>query len=246
MSYDAPYYGSSSRRSGAGGKYDDYDGPNRDRARPRRQASNDRARGTHHDYRVDERTYRRDSYEEPVRPSSYRGSAGGGGGDRREPYYSRRADLYDSDRPSSQDYSLDRRGGDYRPRPIDSQRPKPSKVLGVFGLSTYTTERDLYDIFSSFGHVKEIKMIYDNLTGKSRGFAFVYYESTEDATHAKVRGDQGMEIDGRLVRVDYSLTQAPHPPTPGVYMGKSRRLILYWPPLMHCGCLQPIGLKKLL
>lgn len=192
-----------------------------------RQSSSDHTRGTHHGYRVDERavderTYRRDSFEEPVRPSSYRGGAGGGG-DRRDPYYSRRAEIYDSERPASHDYPPDRRGGDNRPRPVDSQRPKPSKVLGVFGLSTYTTERDLYDIFSSFGHVKEIKMIYDNLTGKSRGFAFVYYDSTEDATHAKARGDQGMEIDGRLVRVDYSLTQAPHPPTPGVYMGKSKR-----------------------
>ncbi|VDN24550.1 unnamed protein product [Dibothriocephalus latus] len=222
MSYDDQYYGSSSRRGGASGKYDDYDGPPRDRARPHRQTSGDLPRSSHQGYRVDERAYRRDSLEEPVRPSSYRGGASGSG-DRRDPYYSRRAEDYDSERPASRDYVPQRRGGDYRPRPADSQRPKPSKVLGVFGLSTYTSERDLFDIFSEFGHVKEIKMIYDNLTGKSRGFAFVYYDSTEDATQAKARGDQGMEIDGRLVRVDYSITQAPHPPTPGVYMGKSKR-----------------------
>ena len=30
----------------------------------------------------------------------------------------------------------------------------------------------------------------------------------------------GMEIDGRKIRVDYSITKRAHTPTPGVYMGK--------------------------
>ena len=29
-----------------------------------------------------------------------------------------------------------------------------------------------------------------------------------------------MELDGRRIRVDYSITKRPHTPTPGVYMGK--------------------------
>ena len=29
-----------------------------------------------------------------------------------------------------------------------------------------------------------------------------------------------MEIDGRKIRVDYSITKRAHTPTPGVYMGK--------------------------
>ena len=33
-------------------------------------------------------------------------------------------------------------------------------------------------------------------------------------------GTSGMELDGRRLRVDYSITQRAHTPTPGVYMGK--------------------------
>lgn len=30
----------------------------------------------------------------------------------------------------------------------------------------------------------------------------------------------GLELDGRKIRVDYSITKRAHTPTPGVYMGK--------------------------
>jgi transformer-2 protein len=30
----------------------------------------------------------------------------------------------------------------------------------------------------------------------------------------------GIEVDGRKIRVDYSITKRPHTPTPGIYMGK--------------------------
>ena len=56
-------------------------------------------------------------------------------------------------------------------------------------------------------------------TGRSRGFAFVYFESLEDAKVAKEQCT-GLEIDGRRIRVDYSITQRPHTPTPGIYMGR--------------------------
>ncbi len=56
-------------------------------------------------------------------------------------------------------------------------------------------------------------------TGRSRGFAFIYFESQEDAKVAKdAMNDQ--EIDGRRIRVDFSITKRAHTPTPGVYMGR--------------------------
>ena len=59
----------------------------------------------------------------------------------------------------------------------------------------------------------------DGKTGRSRGFAFIYFESVEDAKVAKeAMSDQ--EIDGRRVRVDFSITKRAHTPTPGVYMGQ--------------------------
>jgi len=36
---------------------------------------------------------------------------------------------------------------------------------------------------------------------------------------AKERAN-GMELDGRRIRVDFSITKRPHTPTPGIYMGR--------------------------
>uniref|UniRef100_A0A8C4WV59 Transformer-2 protein homolog beta n=1 Tax=Eptatretus burgeri TaxID=7764 RepID=A0A8C4WV59_EPTBU len=97
--------------------------------------------------------------------------------------------------------------------------PNPSGCLGVFGLSLYTSERDLRDVFSRYGPISEVKVVFDQQTGRSRGFAFVYFETDTDAKEAKDRAN-GMELDGRNIRVDFSITKRPHTPTPGVYMGR--------------------------
>lgn len=93
-------------------------------------------------------------------------------------------------------------GGSRRPPPtneIHRENPIPSSVLGVFGLSQYTTERDLKgidyffhtliisnpsftDIFQKFGRIKDIQVVIDKKTNKSRGFGFVYFEDVESAT----------------------------------------------------------------
>ncbi|KAK9718431.1 RNA recognition motif [Popillia japonica] len=105
--------------------------------------------------------------------------------------------------------------------------PKPSRCLGVFGLSVYTTEDELYHIFSKYGPVERVQVVIDAKTGRSRGFSFVYFENTEDAKAAK---DQctGMKINGKSIRVDYSITERAHTPTPGIYMGKPTYTIDKW------------------
>merc|ERR1712226_532912 len=113
--------------------------------------------------------------------------------------------------------------------PVSSRRrhvgsrdaPESSNCLGVFGLSLYTTERELEKEFSKFGPLEKVTVVLDGKppTGRSRGFAFIYFESQEDAKAAKeAMSDQ--EIDGRRVRVDFSITKRAHTPTPGVYMGR--------------------------
>lgn len=92
-------------------------------------------------------------------------------------------------------------------------------VLAVFNLSIYTTEAELYDIFTKFGPLKKATVVIDAKTGRSRGFGFVYFESTEDAKVAHIQAN-GIEIGDRRIRVDYSATEKPHDPTPGVYYGK--------------------------
>lgn len=89
----------------------------------------------------------------------------------------------------------------------------------MFGLSLYTTDRELREVFSRYGPLAGINVVYDQRTGRSRGFAFVYFENVEDSKEAKERAN-GMELDGRRIRVDYSITKRPHTPTPGIYMGR--------------------------
>ena len=114
--------------------------------------------------------------------------------------------------------------------------PEPSKCLGVFGLSLYTTERELEKEFKKYGSLERVNVVLDGHSGRSRGFAFLYYESLEDATEVInnliVLDDvdnelfqarealNGIELDGRKIRVDYSITKRAHTPTPGMYMGR--------------------------
>lgn len=79
------------------------------------------------------------------------------------------------------------------------QNPNPTNVLGVFGLSIRTTERDLDDEFSRHGRVEQVTIVYDQrvsypyvqtmdtrLTAvyqsdRSRGFGFIKMATVEDA-----------------------------------------------------------------
>lgn len=59
--------------------------------------------------------------------------------------------------------------------------PDPNTCLGVFGLSLYTTERDLREVFSKYGPLTDVCIVYDQQSRRSRGFAFVYFENKEDS-----------------------------------------------------------------
>nr|XP_034958252.1 transformer-2 protein homolog beta-like isoform X3 [Zootoca vivipara] len=131
-------------------------------------------------------------------------------------------------RSRSRSYSRDyRRRHSHSHSPMSTRRrhvgnranPDPNCCLGVFGLSLYTTERDLREVFSKYGPIADVSIVYDQQSRRSRGFAFVYFESVDDAKEAKERAN-GMELDGRRIRVDFSITKRPHTPTPGIYMGR--------------------------
>lgn len=123
-----------------------------------------------------------------------------------------------------------REGRSHSRSPMSSRRrhqgnrenPQVSSSLGVFGLSLYTTERDLRDVYEHYGTLTGVNVVYDHQTGRSRGFAFVMFANEEDAREAREKTD-GNEVDGRRIRVDYSITERAHTPTPGVYMGQPTR-----------------------
>ncbi|KAI8984356.1 hypothetical protein BDF20DRAFT_789484, partial [Mycotypha africana] len=99
--------------------------------------------------------------------------------------------------------------------------PEVSNILGVFGLSLRTREVDLEDVFRDFGDIEKVTIVYDHRSNRSRGFGFVYFKDENDATKAR-DALNGIEIDDRRIRVDYSVTHRPHTPTPGEYMGERR------------------------
>ena len=76
------------------------------------------------------------------------------------------------------------------------EKIRTSRCLGVFGLSSSTTEEQLEGRFGKFGEIEKLKLL--------RGFAFVYFLSAEDATKAK-ECMYGVVMNGNKIRVDYSV-----------------------------------------
>jgi len=77
-------------------------------------------------------------------------------------------------------------------------------------MSLHTTERDLKNIFGKYGEIESVQIVYDRFSGRSRGFGFVYFTSTRDATKAK-DSLTDVNIDGMKVRIDYSVTRGGGP-----------------------------------
>ncbi|XP_062200865.1 glycine-rich RNA-binding protein GRP2A-like [Phragmites australis] len=84
-----------------------------------------------------------------------------------------------------------------------SVRSMSSSKLFVGGISYGTDEQSLRDAFANYGQVIEARVIMDRETGRSRGFGFVTYTSTEEAATAMTAMD-GKDLQGRIVRVSYA------------------------------------------
>lgn len=55
----------------------------------------------------------------------------------------------------------------------------------MFGLSLYTDERVLKEVFTQYGPVEDIQVILDHYSKVSRGFAFVYMKHLQDAIQVR-------------------------------------------------------------
>ncbi|XP_059847130.1 cold-inducible RNA-binding protein B-like isoform X2 [Hypanus sabinus] len=72
--------------------------------------------------------------------------------------------------------------------------------LFVGGLSFDTDEQSLEQLFSKYGEVRDVLVIKDKDTHKSRGFGFITFENPDDARDAMAMN--GKSVDGRQIRVD--------------------------------------------
>lgn len=65
------------------------------------------------------------------------------------------------------------------------------------------TEEQIIETFSSVGHVLSFRLVYDNDTGRPKGFGFAEFADTDSAASA-VRNLNNHHIMGRELRVDFS------------------------------------------
>ncbi|PPQ78884.1 hypothetical protein CVT26_011706 [Gymnopilus dilepis] len=68
-------------------------------------------------------------------------------------------------------------------------------------LSWNTTDETLRQAFSDFGQVLDSIVMRDRDTGRSRGFGFVTYSSSQEAD-AAIGGLNEQELDGRRIKVN--------------------------------------------
>ncbi|XP_039047627.1 29 kDa ribonucleoprotein A, chloroplastic-like, partial [Hibiscus syriacus] len=83
----------------------------------------------------------------------------------------------------------------------------PDLKLFVGNLPFSVDSAQLAGLFGSAGNVQMVEVIYDKVTGRSRGFGFVTMSTTEEV-EAAAQQFNGYELDGRALRVN----SGPPPP----------------------------------
>jgi len=99
------------------------------------------------------------------------------------------------------------RPGAARDRDGASGRPRfdrdDANTLKVTNLSEDTTEDDIRELFRNFGHTTRVYLARDRVSGESRGFAFVTYQTRQDAERA-VAGLNGHGYDSLILHVEFA------------------------------------------
>lgn len=76
---------------------------------------------------------------------------------------------------------------------------RPGKLF-IGGLNTETNEKALEAVFCKYGRIVEVLLMKDRETNKSRGFAFVTFESPADAK------DAARDMNGKVgIKTNYML-----------------------------------------
>ena len=79
-----------------------------------------------------------------------------------------------------------------------------SKKVYVGNLPFSVSEKELSEMFSSYGEITEAIVIKDKYSGQSRGFGFVEMSTEEEAQKA-VQGLNGYNLEGRNIVVKEAL-----------------------------------------
>ncbi len=86
--------------------------------------------------------------------------------------------------------------------------------LFVGNLAYQTMENDLQEYFSQAGVVTSVNLMLDKFTGKSRGFAFIEFSTSEEANKA-VEMFHGKDLQGRALTVNIARPREERAPRAG-------------------------------
>jgi RNA recognition motif-containing protein len=85
-----------------------------------------------------------------------------------------------------------------------------NQKLYVGNLNFEANEDQVRELFSNFGEVQEVKIVMDRFTGRSRGFAFVRFDTAEAAGKAK-DALNGQPFQGKTLVIDLARTEQREP-----------------------------------
>ena len=81
-----------------------------------------------------------------------------------------------------------------------------NQKLYVGNLNFEANEDQVRELFGTFGEVQDVKIVMDRFTGRSRGFAFVRFDTAEAAGKAK-EALNGQPFQGKTLVVDLARTE---------------------------------------
>lgn len=93
----------------------------------------------------------------------------------------------------------------------DQQPQENKKKLFIGNLPWSMRDEDLREIFGAFGTLVDVHLVTDKFSGRSKGFAFVEYETEEEA-QAAITEMSGKDIDGRELVVNVARPKTARPP----------------------------------
>jgi RNA recognition motif-containing protein len=85
-----------------------------------------------------------------------------------------------------------------------------AKKLFVGNLPFTMTDDSLMQVFSAYGKVVSANIVFDKFSHRSKGFAFVEYETEEEAA-AAMQALDGSEQEGRNIAVKEALPRPDKP-----------------------------------
>jgi len=85
-----------------------------------------------------------------------------------------------------------------------------NQKLYVGNLNFDANEEQVRELFGAYGDVQEVKIVMDRFTGRSRGFAFVRFDSADSAAKAK-EALNGQPFQGKTLVIDVARTEQREP-----------------------------------